>query len=342
MIWSCPVCKAPLTVPLNAEAKNLVCANGHSFDRAKQGYFNLLLANKKNSQNPGDDASMLNHRREFLEAGHYQPLVDALQKTIAGLVGPDTENVNILDVGCGEGFYLASLQQGLALPSLHCAGIDIAKAAAKLAARKYPSVDWAVASSFQLPVLDESVDVLLRVFAPGDVQEIVRVLKPQGHFVRVVPGPEHLFEFKEVLYRRAVRHELPATPEGFLPVDSIEVKYPISLESNQALRPLLNMTPFLWRGKREGREMLLQAERLDVTANFVIQVYSVDPLAIVEPVMETVVETKVDPETEVKVESEVATEVEPEAEAVTITETETETEIIEPIVKPAKKAFTFD
>ena len=45
------------------------CGNGHSFDRAKQGYCNFLLANQKNSREPGDSVEMVDARRAFFKSG---------------------------------------------------------------------------------------------------------------------------------------------------------------------------------------------------------------------------------------------------------------------------------
>ena len=51
----CPICQAPL-----ASADNgLACANRHSFDRARQGYYNLLPVQHKKSLDPGDNAGPL-------------------------------------------------------------------------------------------------------------------------------------------------------------------------------------------------------------------------------------------------------------------------------------------
>ena len=74
MSFSCPLCHAPLT---RAE-KTFICPLGHQFDRAKEGYVNLLPVQHKRSRDPGDSAEMMQARRAFLDAGHYQPLRDAV------------------------------------------------------------------------------------------------------------------------------------------------------------------------------------------------------------------------------------------------------------------------
>ena len=94
----CPVCGQSLF----AEEKRYFCPKGHSFDRAKSGYVNLLQNQKSSAKRHGDDRLMVKTRTEFLEKGYYNNLRDR----IAELAGKYTgKTVNILDVGCGECFY---------------------------------------------------------------------------------------------------------------------------------------------------------------------------------------------------------------------------------------------
>lgn len=67
---ACPVCAEALTSDDN---QHWQCGNQHSFDRARQGYLNLLLAHKKRSRAPGDDAEMVAARQRLLDSGVYQP-----------------------------------------------------------------------------------------------------------------------------------------------------------------------------------------------------------------------------------------------------------------------------
>lgn len=63
-----------------ASGKSLELSQGHSFDMAKSGYVNLLPANRKHAKNPGDNAVMMRARKRFLDAGHYAPLLQALEQ----------------------------------------------------------------------------------------------------------------------------------------------------------------------------------------------------------------------------------------------------------------------
>ena len=66
----CPVCGAFL----EKKERALVCASGHSFDIARQGYVNLLPVTQKHSKHPGDTRDMVAARRAFLDQGYYVPI----------------------------------------------------------------------------------------------------------------------------------------------------------------------------------------------------------------------------------------------------------------------------
>ena len=148
-LFCCPLCAAPLTRGDHA----YTCPGGHSFDLAAAGYVHLLPANRKHSQNPGDDKAMVAARSDFLDRGYYAPLRDALCKLALRSTG-DRPAPALLDSGCGEGYYTTALFQALAregrAPS--AAGVDISKFALRRAARRLKEGEFAVASVYRLPL----------------------------------------------------------------------------------------------------------------------------------------------------------------------------------------------
>jgi 23S rRNA (guanine745-N1)-methyltransferase len=96
MSYSCPLCHAPL----ERRDNSFICPQRHQFDLAKEGYVNLLPVQFKRSRDPGDSAEMMQARRAFLDAGHYQPLRDAICAYLHTFAPTD-----LLDIGCGEGYY---------------------------------------------------------------------------------------------------------------------------------------------------------------------------------------------------------------------------------------------
>ncbi len=280
MIWACPLCKEFLA----ATPSGLGCVNNHQFDRAKEGYINLLPVQQKHSREPGDSRAMLQQRRAFLQQGYYQPLLDALVEVI-GAAGPVTADFTLLDSGCGEGYYLAGLRERLGLAE--ACGLDIAKDAARLSAKLDKQLSCVVASSFALPVSDASVDCVMRIFAPGAASEVDRVLRDQGLFVVVSPGPSHMQELKALLLERADTHEPPALEAGFTLAQEVPLTFSNRL-SNEGLSQLLGMTPLFWRVSPERQRALAEAVDTTVTADFIIRVYRklTKPLSEVPPATE--------------------------------------------------------
>ena len=145
----CPLCAGPF----DAQDGAWRCIAGHAFDVAREGYVNLLPAHHKHSKDPGDRPESLQARRAFLDTGHYAPLRDAMVERLAAL-RPD----HLLDIGCGEGYYTAAM----AAQSAVTAGLDIAKPAIRLAAKRFGSgITWVVGSGARLPVADDAIDVIL-------------------------------------------------------------------------------------------------------------------------------------------------------------------------------------
>ena len=134
----CPICGNTLT----QLDKRFVCENRHSFDIARQGYVHLLPVQQKHSIAPGDTREQVLSRRSFLEQGYYAPIAEAL---IAAAKKYEVCG-EILDVGCGEGYYCSQLSEALNLP---LTGLDISKEAVRCAAAKYKNARWLCAFIFR-------------------------------------------------------------------------------------------------------------------------------------------------------------------------------------------------
>jgi 23S rRNA (guanine745-N1)-methyltransferase len=269
MIWTCPVCSRPLvdTGPV------AMCNDGHSFDRARQGYLNLLLSHQKKALNPGDSLEMVRNRRAFMSRGHFQELRVSLTDVIARhpLKQP-AEKITVLDVGCGEGYLSSDLDTN----RCDIYGVDISREAVKLAARDHRKIQFAVASSFRLPVQSQSVDLLLRSFAPGPAEEIRRVLSPDGALIIVTPGPRHLYELKSWLYKDVQEHKAPDSINGFILKSQDYLNGEFTLQGREQIVELLTMTPFNWRGDRTEKESMLKLTEFKVSMDFVISYYVLD------------------------------------------------------------------
>lgn len=275
-IYRCPVCEQQLRL----EAKTYGCEANHSFDIAKEGYVNLLLANQKNSNDPGDNKQMIASRRDFLNLGHYDRISEALNAIITPLITQKDADLTLLDVGCGEGFFLWKLREYLddcALQSkYHFYGTDISKSAIKSASKRDKHSHFSVASLYHLPVEDESVDCLTRVFAPKSYAEFARVLKPDGLFVSVVPGAEHLLGLKEILYDNPTLHSEEhdsEIEEFFILRQQIRTQYPIVLEGTENIFNLIKMTPYYWTMSQEASDTFAGLNKIELGIECLLNVY---------------------------------------------------------------------
>lgn len=264
MSYLCPLCHAPLA----AEGISYVCPDGHQFDKAKEGYVNLLPVQHKRSKDPGDSSEMMQARRAFLDAGHYQPLRDAICQILE-----QTTPATLLDIGCGEGYYTAGFAQIVTKLNGLTWGLDVAKVAIRYAAKRYPQVQFCVASSHRLPFADNSLDAVVRIFAPCKAEELARVVKPGGIVITTTPGPRHLMQLKGLIYDKVMLHSSePESLPGFVVEHIQNIGWPMTLQGNEAVA-LLQMTPFAWRARPEVWEALATETAFNCETDFVIRVW---------------------------------------------------------------------
>jgi len=254
---TCPLCNAPLS----ADERGVACPGGHRFDRARQGYLNLLPVQHKKSRDPGDNQAMVEARRRFLDGGHYAPLARRLTELAAGRAPQ-----RWLDIGCGEGYYTAQLAAALATADGYA--LDISREAVKRACRRAPQLTWLVASMARVPLADASCDLLASVFSPLDWQEAQRLLAPGGGLLRMGPTREHLLELRSRLYDEVREYDdtkhLSQIPTGMHLAHSETLNYRLCLDTAEDRADLLAMTPHGWRASAERRAAVI-AEPLEVT-----------------------------------------------------------------------------
>ncbi|WP_322753948.1 putative RNA methyltransferase [Frankia sp. Cas3] len=185
---TCPLCGQDLATG-NGQVR---CPDGHAYDLARGGH--LTLTTGRAAGIPGDSADMVRSREAFFAGGHYRALADQLGSVIQGATR-ETWTIGdeqvVVDIGAGPGYYLAHLLN--LCPDAVGIAIDVSTYALRRAARAHPRIG-AVGVDVRgpLPVRTGTASVILDVFAPRNVTEMHRILRPDGYLVIVTPTVRHL------------------------------------------------------------------------------------------------------------------------------------------------------
>lgn len=267
--FRCPVCAQVLEL----QEKTYRCENNHCFDKARQGYVNLLQSQKSSKKRHGDDSLMVKARQDFLEKGYYRNLCDALVNAVSKTTAEDAV---LVDLGCGECWYTEQIYTALVRNSENPSvfGIDISKQAVIAGAKRCKELQLAVASTADIPLPDESCDVVLCVFAPYAEKEVLRVLKRGGVFIKAFPLENHLMGLKKAIYDKPYKNEVSETaPDGLMQIDFTKVCNMIKLETNEDIINLFKMTPYYYKTGRNDQLKLAELTYLATETEFGIVVY---------------------------------------------------------------------
>ena len=265
MLLRCPKCFEAL----EKHEHIYKCPQGHSYDIAREGYVNLILANQKHSKEPGDSRDSLKSRQAFLQKGYYRPLAEALKESVNSLL---EDGASFLDAGCGTGYYLNIVSSGE--KRIEYYATDIARSGVAMTQKSNREAVCFVGNVFHLPLGDSSLDGLMSVFCPYSGEEFNRVIKPGRYVWAVTPGARHLYEIKELVYDEPyLNAETGYDMPGFVLQDSFKVTYQMDLECNEDINTLWKMTPYYHTTSPENNEKILSKDRMAATADFLVSVY---------------------------------------------------------------------
>ena len=279
----CPVCNSPLI----SEKQILRCANNHTFDRAKQGYVNLLLNQDKKSQNPGDTPEMVRARQRFLGLEHYAPIVQSCYEAIdKHLTTLEKQTLHYCDIACGEGYYTDKIKthiqrsannDGQKRQPVETIGIDISTPAVKAASRRTKNAQWLVANAFRLPVESNTQDLVTHLFSRPCPAEAARILTRYGVLVDVSAEQNHLVELRHALYGDIKTKTSGDASNEYLPefdlVESRNIEFKFCLDYADQIKDLIAMTPHAWRATKQSIEEVSKTDNLELTGNVLVQVF---------------------------------------------------------------------
>jgi len=229
-ILQCPSCGDPL----EAAPGGATCTNRHHFDSARQGYLSLRAAHKgKGAPASGDTPEMLEARERFQAAGMHDEIAAAVLEQV-----PSDAHGWLADIGGGTGRYATAILD--ARPELRGVVLDASTSAVRNAARAHERLAAVSADVWTgIPLRDGSVDLALRIFAPGSAAELRRILAPGGTAIVVVPDAEHQRELGHGLKLMKVpagkAQEMAASIPDARSVVSVPVRRRVELTIEQAL-----------------------------------------------------------------------------------------------------------
>ena len=264
---ACPKCHEPLTL----DGKSYRCHNDHCYDIAKQKYINLLLNPDKATNNPGDNKESLLCRQQHLNKGYYDGILNEVIRCIQKYTHSPRQ---LLDVGCGEGYYTYRMKEMLHDHST-IYGLDISKVGIQMATKYTKDIYWIVGNSKNIPIFDHSLDVITALFTVVNIQELKRCLKEKGYIIHVTANPYHLVEFKKLIYDEIKIKSDQYIRLPFSIVESYDYQQTIHLKNREDTLNLLQMTPHYYHIKKERRHVLETLGEFDATIDIRITVYQV-------------------------------------------------------------------
>ncbi len=242
-VFQCPICNS--SIKLN-ESNSFLCNNNHCFDISKKGYINLLYNNIKTNYNK----SLFLSRKEIFQKGFYEPVSSVIKNIVqTHLLGKNS--CNIIDVGCGEGYYTNQLICDKELSKHNFFGVDLSKEAISLATQYSTEVNWCVGNLANIPFKNNTMDILLDILTPANYNEFNRILKEDGLIIKVIPGRLYLQEIRELISSKLINktyknnNVVNYLEKHINIIDKKVVNYKCDL-TKEDCKNFLNMTPMLF------------------------------------------------------------------------------------------------
>ena len=262
---ACPKCHEPL----NLQNNSYICNQNHCYDIAKSKYINLLLNPDKATNNPGDSKESLIARKAYLDKGYYNPICDEVIKYIQKYQKSQSQ---ILDLGCGQGYYTQRFKEKLGDEHTYY-GLDISKEAINMATKYTKDIYWIVGNSKNIPIYDQSLDIICALFTVVNKDELARTLSDDGYIIHVTANPKHLIEIKHLIYDEIKVKSDEHIRLPFEVVESHDFIHTVDIPNGEDALALLKMTPHFYHIKKEKRHVLDTLSSLSITIDIKITVY---------------------------------------------------------------------
>ncbi len=265
-IFRCPICHRSMKV---IDFKSLICSNNHTFDFAKQGYVNMLTR----PSNQHYDKKLFEARQKIImESNLYSSLHEKVSEIIGEHLDESHNPTIIFDAGSGEGSHLQKVIDECRNKKITGIGLDIAKEGIIMASKNYYNPIWLVGDLADIPLTNQSCQVILNILSPANYTEFKRVLAPEGIIVKIVPRPNYLKELREVIFtdsnkRTYTNEETKALfKQNFQLVSDFRFTYFKELEQTEILN-LIQMSPLTWNAEKEQIDSFLNRDSTEITVD---------------------------------------------------------------------------
>lgn len=187
-VFQCPKCHKGFTEVIG---NTMICQNNHRFDLSKKGTIHF----PDHHMTSDYDKEMLVSRRKMIQKDLYLPIMEE----ISLLIEQETSRDYIVDMGCGEGSFIDRLIHDFN-DQPNYLGFDLSKEGVQLGSDFSEEGFFFIGDVTNMPFRNDSITTLLNIFSPSHYDEMLRVLKPGGQMIKVIPESFYLKEMREVFY----------------------------------------------------------------------------------------------------------------------------------------------